>query len=120
MRLPDVLGRQLRLIERRYSGPIPKEEHLLAVLPQRHARYGSAEINEARTYCRWLCACEWKKVKASAYWARQTKDQSGLTAITDRERFGIAARRLKSARRLRDAWARTSPAEDPRVTTNQH
>ena len=119
MRLPDVLGRQLRLIEWRYSGPIPKEEHLLAMLPQRHARYGPAEIDDARAYCRWLCAGEWEKVKASAYWARQTKDQSGLTAITDRERFGIAARRLKSARRLRDAWTRTSPAEDLRVAVDQ-
>lgn len=69
MRLPDVIGRRLHLIDRRYTGPVPQEEHFLAMLPQRYKRYAGTEVDDALAYCRWLCANEWKKVKASAHWA---------------------------------------------------
>ena len=62
------------------------------------------EIEHGREYARWLCRSRWLQLKAVTRWASGTKGETGLTAISDREKFRIVCRRMKEARILRDAW----------------
>jgi len=104
MAIPNVLRRTIDDLERRYTGPIPAESRFEACLPASIGLTDLAEIESCLDYFRWLCRSRWLQLKATARWAASSRGETGLTAISDREKFRIASRRLSEARLARDAW----------------
>ena len=102
MQTPSFIAAELSNLERRYTGPIPSGAEFSCWAPR--PSHTVKEIEAAREYCRELCRSRWLSVKDVAKWALQTRGKTGLTAITDREKFRIACRMMKEARILRDAW----------------
>jgi len=104
MMVPSILRRTIDDLERRYTGPIPSETRFEACLPASIALTNLAEIESCLNYFRWLCRSRWLQLKATARWAAGSRGETGLTAISDREKFRIASRRMIEARLARDAW----------------
>ena len=75
-----------------------------ATRPKAWVSYTVADIEAMRAYLREMCQSRWLALKAIARWACKTKNNTGLTAISDREKFLIVCRMMKEARILRDAW----------------
>ena len=104
MAMPSILRRTIDDLERRYTGPIPSEKRFEACLPASIVLTNLAEIESCLDYFRWLCRSRWLQLKATARWAASSRGETGLTAISDREKFRIASRRLIEARLAREAW----------------
>ena len=104
MELPAVIRNRLADLERRFPGPIPRHVKFQASLPTATGRQNIEDINDCVEYYRWITSDRWRKLKSAARWAIASKDQSGLSASIDRERFRVSAVRLQEARYARAAW----------------
>ena len=100
--MPSFIRLRLDDVDRRYTGPVVPEARYEAAFPRNSDT--TKEIEHGREYSRWLCRSRWLQLKAIARWASGTKNETGLTAISDREKFRIVCRRMKEARIPRDAW----------------
>ena len=104
MDLPPIILNHLTDLERRFTGPIPASARQEANLPSGRENADANDIEHCIAYFSWLCASRAAQLRHVARWALASRGRSGLAAIIDRERFRIACRRLKEARRARDAW----------------
>ena len=104
MDLPPVIRDRLTDLERRFTGPIPASARQEANLPSERDGASTNDIEHCVAYFSWLCTSRAAQLRYVARWALASRGQPGLAAIIDRERFRISCRRLKDARRARDAW----------------
>ena len=80
------------------------EQNYLGWFPQQFSDASPEEFGEAIDWLRRLCARRWLGLKATALWAIEDRDGTGLTAISSREKFRMASQAMLNARTLRDVW----------------
>lgn len=97
---PEHIRHQLDGLERAFAGPIPTERKIRAQGPMPECSYTLHEIEAAIGHFRENARSNYLKLKAIAPRCRD----GGMEVYAFEASFGMAARRLKIARLLRDQW----------------
>lgn len=104
MRAPKVIRRQIDDLERRFTGPIPRDAVLTASLPAPDRPYADSDIDAAADYYDWLYQNRTLQWRGVSYWAAKSLGRPGLQAAVDRQRLQTASRRMSDAFIAREAW----------------